>query len=122
MDINGDTVSLDDLYALDGDHIEFEVSFVYRGLASGKSAESKACSIQYVVPVWVEITGVVGTARARLQLIPDPLIFATGIVKTDTTGSSLERPYNHTPGYEQSAVLLVNVNMVKLREKLSFQL
>ncbi|KAL1939462.1 hypothetical protein VTO73DRAFT_10018 [Trametes versicolor] len=237
MGIDGDTVSPDDRDALDGDHVNLEVSFAYQGLPSGKSAASKARNIHLLVefflgmkgvfgfrvPVWVEVTGVVGTARARLQLIPDPpfvkttlvslmglpritisatplsktlpnvmnLPFisgfissaldtaaaeyvapksltldlqalisgddikkdteaigilvvhihrATGIKKMDTTGSSdpyvtltysrLEKPLYSTriikddcnPVYEETAVLLVDVNTVKLREKLSFQL
>ncbi|KAI0634023.1 hypothetical protein C8Q77DRAFT_721518 [Trametes polyzona] len=236
--INADTISPDDREALDGDHVNLEVSFAYQGLPSGQSAKSKARNIHLLVeffvgmkgvyalkvPVWVEITGIVGTARARLQLIPDPpfvkttlislmglpritmsavplnralpnvmnLPFisgfissaldtaaaeyvapksltldlqrlisgddikkdteaigvlvvhihrATGIKKMDTTGSSadpyvtltysrLEKPLYSTriikndcnPVYEETAVLLVDVNTVKLREKLSFQL
>ncbi|KAI0363405.1 hypothetical protein BV20DRAFT_975731 [Pilatotrama ljubarskyi] len=238
MGIDADTISPDDREVLDGDHVNLEVSFAYQGLPSGQSAESKAQNIHLLVefflgmkgvygfrvPVWVEITGIVGTARARLQLIPDPpfvkttlislmglpritmsavplsralpnvmsLPFisgfissaldtaaaeyvapksltldlqrlisgddikkdteaigvlvvhihrATGIKKMDTTGSSadpyvtltfsrLEKPLYSTriikgdcnPVYEETAVLLVDVNTVKLREKLSFQL
>ncbi|KAH9847036.1 hypothetical protein C2E23DRAFT_850404 [Lenzites betulinus] len=238
MGIDADTVSPDDREALDGDHVNLEVSFAYEGLPSGQTAESKAHNIHLLVeffvgmkgvygfrvPVWVEVTGVVGTFRARLQLIPDPpfvkttlvtlmglpritisatplsralpnvmnLPFisgfissaldtaaaeyvapksltldlqrlisgddikkdteaigvivvhihrATGIKKMDTTGSSadpyvtltysrLEKPLYSTriikndcnPVFEETAVLLVDVNTVKLREKLSFQL
>ncbi|KAI0822359.1 hypothetical protein BC628DRAFT_1364753 [Trametes gibbosa] len=238
-----DTVSPDDREALDGDHVNLEVSFAYQGLPSGQTAESKAHNIHLLVeffvgmkgvyalrvPVWVEVTGIVGTARARLQLIPNrhsehgpsvkttlvtlmglpritisatplsralpnvmdlPFISgfissaldtaaaeyvapksltldlqrlisgddikkdteaigvlvvhihrATGIKKMDTTGSSadpyvtltfsrLEKPLYSTriikndcnPVFEETAVLLVDVNTVKLREQLSFQL
>ncbi|KAI0357862.1 hypothetical protein OH77DRAFT_1308845 [Trametes cingulata] len=237
MGIDAETISPDDREVLDGDHVNLEVSFAYQGLPSGQSAKSKAHNIHLLVefflglkgvygfrvPVWVEVTGIVGTARARLQLIPDPpfvkttlvtlmglpritisvvplsralpnvmnLPFisgfissaldtaaaeyvapksltldlqrlisgddikkdteaigvlvvhihrATGIKKMDTTGSSdpyvtltfsrLEKPLYSTriikgdcnPVYEETAVLLVDVNTVKLREKLSFQL
>ena len=46
MSINADTVSPDDREALDGDHVNLEVSFAYKGLPSGQSAKSKAHNIQ----------------------------------------------------------------------------
>ncbi|TBU59824.1 hypothetical protein BD310DRAFT_1038272 [Dichomitus squalens] len=238
LGIDVDTITPEDRDALDGDHINLEVSFAYQGLPSGKTAQSKAQNIHLMVefflglknswgfriPVWVEITGAVGTARTRLQLIPDPpfvkttivtlmglpritisvvpmsralpnimnLPFisgfissaidtaaaeyvapksltldlqrlisgddikkdteaigvvvthihrATNIKKMDATGSSadpyvtltysrLEKPLYSTriikgdlnPVFEETAVLLVDVNTVKLREKISFQL
>ncbi|OSD00665.1 hypothetical protein PYCCODRAFT_1479096 [Trametes coccinea BRFM310] len=238
MGINAETISPDDREALDGDHVNLEVSFAYQGLPSGQSAASKAHNIHLLVeffvglkgvygvrvPVWVEVTGIVGTARARLQLIPNPpfvkttlvtlmglpritisvvplskalpnvmnlpfisgfisssldtaaaeyvapksltldlqrlisgddikkdteavgvLIVhihrATGIKKMDTTGSSadpyvtltfsrLEKPLYSTriikgdcnPVFEETAVLIVDINTIKLRERLSFQL
>ncbi|KAI0672484.1 hypothetical protein C8Q78DRAFT_1027516 [Trametes maxima] len=238
LGIDAQTISPDDRDALDGDHVNLEVSFAYQGLPSGQSAKSKARNIHLLVeftvglkgllgirvPVWVEITGVVGTARARLQLIPEPpfvkttllslmglpritisavplnralpnvmdLPFvsgfissaldtaaaeyvapksltldlqrlisgddikkdteaigvlvvhihrATGVKAMDATGGSadpyvtltysrLEKPLYSTriikgdcnPVYEETAVLLVDVNTVKLHEKLSFQL
>ncbi|KAI0654107.1 hypothetical protein C8Q70DRAFT_1029821 [Cubamyces menziesii] len=238
MGISAESVSPDDREALDGDHVNLEVSFAYQGLPSGQSAESKARNIHLLVefflglkgvygfrvPVWVEVTGIVGTARARLQLILNPpfvkttlvtlmglpritisviplnrvlpnvmdLPFisgfissaldtaaaeyvapksltldlqrlisgddikkdteaigvlvvhihrATGMKKMDTTGSSadpyvtltfsrLEKPLYSTriikndcnPVFEETAVLVVDVNTVKLRERLSFQL
>ncbi|EKM56734.1 uncharacterized protein PHACADRAFT_207924 [Phanerochaete carnosa HHB-10118-sp] len=71
---------------LDEQHVNVEVSFAYRGLPSGKSAKSKARNIHLLVefflglqgwygfklPVWVEVTGMIGTSRARLQLISEP--------------------------------------------------
>ncbi|CAL1709607.1 unnamed protein product [Somion occarium] len=71
---------------LEGDHVNLEVSFAYRGLPSGNTPESKAGNVHLLVefflgvkgiygfriPIWVEITGAVGTARIRLQLISDP--------------------------------------------------
>ncbi|KAI0080428.1 hypothetical protein K474DRAFT_1637659 [Panus rudis PR-1116 ss-1] len=79
---------------LEGDHVNLEVSFAYRNLPSGRSAESKAGNVHLLVeffvgmqgvyaarvPVWVEVTGVVGTARARLQLISDPPFVKTTMV------------------------------------------
>ncbi|THH27196.1 hypothetical protein EUX98_g6993 [Antrodiella citrinella] len=79
---------------LDGDHINVEVSFAYHGMPSGRSAASKAGNIHLSVefflgiqgvfgvrvPVWVEVTGAVGTARARLQLISDPPFVKTTMV------------------------------------------
>ncbi|KAI0643938.1 hypothetical protein C8Q79DRAFT_977606 [Trametes meyenii] len=238
LGIDTQTISPDDRDALDGDHVNLEISFAYQGLPSAQSAKSKARNIHLLVeftvglkgllgirvPVWVEITGVVGTARARLQLIPEPpfvkttlvslmglpritisavplnralpnvmdLPFvsgfissaldtaaaeyvapksltldlqrlisgddikkdteaigvlvvhihrATGVKAMDVTGGSadpyvtltysrLEKPLYSTriikgdcnPVYEETAVLLVDVNTVKLHEKLSFQL
>ncbi|KAL4247548.1 hypothetical protein ABKN59_007359 [Abortiporus biennis] len=71
---------------LEEDHVNLEVSFAYRGLPSGSTAQSKGDNLHLLVefsvgikgmyivkvPVWVEITGVIGTARVRLQLISDP--------------------------------------------------
>ncbi|KAH9937796.1 uncharacterized protein BXZ73DRAFT_89230 [Epithele typhae] len=238
LGINSDAVGADDKDALDGDHVNLEVSFAYQSLPSGQTAQSKAQNVHlfvefflglkniygFRVPVWVEVTGVVGTARVRLQLIPDPpfvkttlvtlmglprititvvpmsrilpnimdlpfisgfissaldtaaaeyvaprsltldlqrlisgddikkdteavgvLIVhihrATGVKAMDTTGSSadpyvtltfsrLEKPLYSTriikgdcnPVFEETAVLIVDLNTVKLREKLSFQL
>ncbi|RPD52908.1 hypothetical protein L226DRAFT_617720 [Lentinus tigrinus ALCF2SS1-7] len=238
LGIDTQTISPDDREAIDGDHVNLELSFAYQGVPTGRTAQSKAKNIHLLVefflglknvynfrvPVWVEITGVVGTARARLQLIPDPpfvkttlvtllglpqitisvvpmsrilpnvmeipfisgfissalgtaaaeyvapksLILdlqrlisgddikkdteaigvlvvhihrATGVKKMDTTGSSadpyvtltysrLEKPLYSTriikgdcnPVFEETAVLLVDVDMAKLRERLSFQL
>ncbi|EIW58918.1 uncharacterized protein TRAVEDRAFT_48061 [Trametes versicolor FP-101664 SS1] len=94
MGIDGDMVSPDDRDAFDGDHVNLEVSFAYQGLPSGKSAECKARNIHLLiecflgmkgvfgfrVPVWVEVTDVVGTARASLQLIPDRPCVKTTLV------------------------------------------
>ncbi|KAM5531360.1 hypothetical protein V8D89_006496 [Ganoderma adspersum] len=237
LGIDSGFVTAEDRDALDEDHINLEVSFAYQGLPSGRTAQEKAQNIHFMVefflgvknlwgfrvPVWVEVTGAVGTARARLQLIPDPpfvkttlvtlvglpritisvvpmnralpnvmnLPFisgfissaidtaaaeyvapkcltldlqrlisgddikkdteaigvvvihihrATGIKKMDTTGASdpyvtltysrLEKPLYSTriikcdlnPVFEETAVLLVDVNTVRLREKISIQL
>ncbi|KAK7679241.1 hypothetical protein QCA50_017819 [Cerrena zonata] len=81
---------------LSGDHVNVEVSFAYRGLPSGKSIISKAMNVHLLVdfflgirgvrglkvPIWVEVTGTVGTARARLQLISDPPFVKTTMVSS----------------------------------------
>ncbi|CCM05424.1 uncharacterized protein FIBRA_07641 [Fibroporia radiculosa] len=86
LEIDSEDMSPDDREALDGDHVNLEISFAYRGLPSGGSAASKAMNLHLLVeffvgmrgilgfrfPVWVEVTGAVGTARVRLQLIPSP--------------------------------------------------
>ncbi|KAI1792363.1 hypothetical protein LXA43DRAFT_972528 [Ganoderma leucocontextum] len=236
LGVDPESITPEERDALDEDHVNLEVSFAYQGLPSGRAAQEKGQNIHFMVefflgvknlwgfrvPVWVEVTGTVGTARAvRLQLIPDPpfvkttlvtlmglpritisvvpmtlpnimnLPFisgfissaidtaaaeyvapksmtldlqrlisgdnvkkdteaigvvvihihrATGIKKMDTTGASdpyvtltysrLEKPLYSTriikcdlnPVFEEIAVLLVDVNTVKLREKISFQL
>ena len=43
-----DVLSADDRDALNGDHVNLEVSFAYQGLPSGRTAQSKAQNIQYV--------------------------------------------------------------------------
>ncbi|KAG8733675.1 hypothetical protein FRC12_018805 [Ceratobasidium sp. 428] len=68
------------------EHVNLELSFAYHALPSGASASSKAGNAHIVVdffvgargflgvqvPVWVEISGAVGIARARLELMPNP--------------------------------------------------
>ncbi|KAI0922964.1 hypothetical protein AcV5_009819 [Taiwanofungus camphoratus] len=92
--VDSQSMSTDDRDALDEDHVNLEVSFAYRGLPSGDSAVSKAKNIHLLVefflglrgvfgfrfPVWVEVTGAVGTARARLQLISNPPFVKTTLV------------------------------------------
>jgi len=79
---------------LESDHANFEVSFAFKAQPSGKTAQSKAKNPHllidfflgvkgvwvFSVPVWVELTGVVGTARVRLQLISDPPFVKTTLV------------------------------------------
>ncbi|KAL5494884.1 hypothetical protein ACEPAI_346 [Sanghuangporus weigelae] len=79
---------------LSREHVNLEVSFAYRALPSGATASSKAHNAHLLVefylgvsgvyefnfPVWVELTGVSGTARARLELIPDPPFIKTTLV------------------------------------------
>ncbi|KAH6648415.1 hypothetical protein BKA67DRAFT_608929 [Truncatella angustata] len=68
--------------AEEGDFINLELAFSYRARSSGKSITQKAKSAHMMlkfylpggiaVPVWVELRGIVGTMRLRLQLTPDP--------------------------------------------------
>ncbi|KAK6208385.1 hypothetical protein LQW54_006866 [Pestalotiopsis sp. IQ-011] len=68
--------------AEEGDFINLELAFSYRARSSGKSIAAKAKSAHMylkfylpggvAVPVWVELRGIVGVMRLRLQLTPDP--------------------------------------------------
>ncbi|KAI4119282.1 MAG: hypothetical protein LQ345_000779 [Seirophora villosa] len=68
--------------AEEGDFVNVEVGFSYRASAVGKSIRVKAKNAHlYLVfylpggiqfPVWVELRGLVGSMRMRLQLCPDP--------------------------------------------------
>ncbi|KAI0267273.1 hypothetical protein BC834DRAFT_822647 [Gloeopeniophorella convolvens] len=94
---NEDALNLldtEDRDQLGGDHVNLEVSFAYRAQPSGSSTESKARNVHLVIdfflglkelwgfktPVWVEVQGVVGTARVRMQLIPDPPFVKTTLL------------------------------------------
>ena len=69
-----------------GDFINMELAFAYRARSSGKSLKSKAKNAHLYlkfylpggifVPVWVELRGIIGTMRLRLQLTPDPPFFS----------------------------------------------
>lgn len=74
-----------------GDFVNIEVAFAYRARATstkGKFAglRNKAKNIHLYlafylpsnikVPVWVEVRGIIGIMRARLQLTPDPPFFS----------------------------------------------
>ncbi|CEL56149.1 Meiotically up-regulated gene 190 protein OS=Schizosaccharomyces pombe (strain 972 / ATCC 24843) GN=mug190 PE=1 SV=1 [Rhizoctonia solani AG-1 IB] len=77
-----------------GEHVNLELSFAYHANPSGASASSKAQNAHIVVdffvgargffgvqiPVWVEVSGVIGTARARLELLPGPPFVKTAVV------------------------------------------
>ena len=72
--------------AEDGDFINLEVAFAYRGRSDKKSMASRMKDMHLYLafylpgnlkfPVWVDLKGVVGTMRMRLQLTPDPPFFA----------------------------------------------
>lgn len=69
-----------------GDFVNMELAFAYRARSSGKSLSSKAKNAHLYlkfylpggifVPVWVELRGMIGTIRLRLQLTPDPPFFS----------------------------------------------
>lgn len=69
-----------------GDFVNMEVAFAYRARSSGKSLRLKAKNAHLylkfylpggiMVPVWVELQGIIGTMRLRLQLTPDPPFFS----------------------------------------------
>jgi hypothetical protein len=69
-----------------GDFVNMELAFAYRARSSGKSIKSKARNAHLYlkfylpggifVPVWVELRGIIGTMRVRLQLTPDPPFFS----------------------------------------------
>ncbi|KAK3331416.1 hypothetical protein B0H66DRAFT_507166 [Apodospora peruviana] len=71
--------------AEEGDFVNMELAFAYRARSSGKSLKSKARNAHLylkfylpggiAVPVWVEVRGLVGVMRLRLQLTPDPPFF-----------------------------------------------
>ncbi|KAI9739647.1 MAG: hypothetical protein M1834_006365 [Cirrosporium novae-zelandiae] len=65
-----------------GDFVNMEIAFAYRSRSVGKSFKAKANNAHLYmafylpgglrVPVWVEMHGLIGTMRIRLQLTPDP--------------------------------------------------
>ncbi|UZJ50734.1 hypothetical protein CBS101457_000054 [Exobasidium rhododendri] len=70
----------------EGSFINLELSFIYRARPTTGAVASKSSNAHLLikfwigarkwytvpVPVWVEIAGLVGTVRARIQLVPDP--------------------------------------------------
>ncbi|KAI9724513.1 MAG: hypothetical protein M1812_000581 [Candelaria pacifica] len=72
--------------AEEGDFVNVEIAFAYRAKSSGKDLRTKAKNAHLYLafylpgsmrfPVWVELRGIVGTMRLRLQLTPDPPFFA----------------------------------------------
>ncbi len=69
-----------------GDFVNLEMAFAYRARSAGKSMKSRAKNAHLylrfylpggvVVPVWVEMRGIIGKMRLRLQLTPDPPFFS----------------------------------------------
>lgn len=69
-----------------GDFVNMELAFAYRARSSGKALKAKAKNAHLylkfylpggiAVPVWVELRGIIGTMRVRLQLTPDPPFFS----------------------------------------------
>ncbi|KAI9783326.1 MAG: hypothetical protein M1835_003821 [Candelina submexicana] len=71
--------------AEEGDFVNLEIAFAYRAKSSGQDLRTKAKNAHLYLafylpgsvrfPVWVELRGIVGTMRLRLQLTPDPPFF-----------------------------------------------
>jgi Ca2+-dependent lipid-binding protein len=76
------------LEAEEGDFVNLELAFAYRSSSSGKSIKAKSKNAHLylkfylpggvAVPVWVELRGIIATARLRLQLTPDPPFISLG--------------------------------------------
>ena len=70
------------LEAEEGDFVNMEVAFAYRARSKKKSMKDRAKDMHLYIafylpgniklPVWVDLRGIVGTMRMRLQLCPDP--------------------------------------------------
>lgn len=73
------------LEAEEGDFVNMELAFAYRARSHGKSIKARAKQAHLylrfylpggiAVPVWVELKGIIGIMRIRLQLCPDPPFF-----------------------------------------------
>lgn len=74
------------LDAEDGDFINMEIAFAYRVRSKKRSMKDRAKHMHLYmafylpgnvkIPVWVDLCGMIGTMRLRLQLCPDPPFFA----------------------------------------------
>lgn len=72
--------------AEEGDFINLEVSFAYRTRSSTTTFQDRSKDMHLYLafylpgnikfPVWVDVRGIIGTMRLRLQLAPDPPFFA----------------------------------------------
>ncbi|KAK4992636.1 hypothetical protein LTR50_000970 [Elasticomyces elasticus] len=72
--------------AEEGDFVNVEISFAYRARPSGTNFRSRKKDAHLYLafylpgsvklPVWVDLRGIVGILRMRLQLAPDPPFFA----------------------------------------------
>lgn len=72
--------------AEEGDFVNVEVAFAYRARAHGKGMKTRAKNAHIYLafylpggikfPVWVEMRGLVGVMRLRMQLTPDPPFFS----------------------------------------------
>ncbi|KAK7223807.1 hypothetical protein V2G26_011810 [Clonostachys chloroleuca] len=70
------------LLAEEGEFINLEIAFAYRTRSQSKSFKAKSKDMHIYlafflpgnikIPVWVDLHGIVGTMRLRLQLTPDP--------------------------------------------------
>src|SRR6478735_6743872 len=146
-----------------GSFYNLEVAIAYHAKPSGQDIASKAknMGMQLVfylgikglfgvpLPIWVELQGLVATARIRLQLTPDPpflktLTFTLMGIPKDQRGSKgggsdpyitiswskFSKPQFCTrviqddlnPVFEESAGLLVTADLLKADEQLSVEL
>ncbi|RMJ23894.1 C2 domain-containing protein [Aspergillus sp. HF37] len=68
--------------AEEGESVSLEVTFAYKAKPSGRKLSTKAKSahlflgIYLPAAIWVEMQGIVGVSRVRLQLTPDPPFLA----------------------------------------------
>lgn len=70
----------------EGDFINMEVAFAYRTRSSSRSLKDRTKDMHLYlafylpgnikIPVWVDLLGIIGTMRMRLQLCPDPPFFS----------------------------------------------
>ncbi|KAJ6443028.1 meiotically up-regulated protein [Purpureocillium lavendulum] len=70
----------------EGDFVNMEVAFAYRTRSSSKSLKDRTKDMHLYlafylpgnikIPVWVDLQGIIGIMRLRLQLTPDPPFFA----------------------------------------------
>lgn len=70
----------------EGDFVNIEVAFAYRTRSSSRSLKDKTKDMHLYlafylpgnikIPVWVDLQGIIGSVRLRLQLCPDPPFFS----------------------------------------------
>ncbi|KAJ4482616.1 meiotically up-regulated 190 protein, partial [Lentinula aciculospora] len=76
------TQAHDGMAAEEGDFVNFEAAVAYRARSSSSSLKGRSANLHllmqfwitggFVLPVWVEITGIISTARVRVHLTPNP--------------------------------------------------
>ncbi|KAG6002976.1 hypothetical protein E4U43_000986, partial [Claviceps pusilla] len=70
----------------EGDFVNIEVAFAYRARSTSRSLRGRAKDMHLYlafylpgnvkIPVWVDLQGILGSVRLRLQLCPDPPFFS----------------------------------------------
>ncbi|OCH83704.1 hypothetical protein OBBRIDRAFT_829808 [Obba rivulosa] len=140
LDINADAVSQEERDALDGDRVNLEMSFAYRGQPSGNEDQSKAHNIHRlggVTPAPLGLLVHVCSSYLNHHCVDAIGVLvvhthrATGVKSTVANGKSdlyatlafsrLGKYLDSTRIIKGDAVLLIGANTIKLREKLSFQ-
>lgn len=76
--------------AEEGDFVNCEIAFAYKARSTAKSFRDRTKDMHLMlafytfanikVPIWVDLRGIIGTLRVRLQLAPDPPFFALATV------------------------------------------